>query len=152
MCGRSAAGLIASGVEPGDRVALFSRTRYEWTVIDYAIWTAGGVTVPIYETSSEEQVAWNTGDSGAVAIFVETRGTQGQARCGSRPASRRQERLPDRRRRPGQARGGRARHQRRGHRGSAKDRHAGQQRHNHLHLRHHRPPEGLRAHSREPAP
>ncbi len=67
-----AAGLIASGVEPGDRVALFSRTRYEWTVIDYAIWTAGGVTVPIYETSSEEQVAWNTGDSGSVAIFVET--------------------------------------------------------------------------------
>jgi len=67
-----AAGLIASGVEPGDRVALFSRTRYEWTVIDYAIWTAGGVTVPIYETSSEEQVSWNTGDSGSVAVFVET--------------------------------------------------------------------------------
>ena len=67
-----AAGLVAGGVEPGDRVALLSRTRYEWTVIDFAIWTAGGVTVPVYETSSAEQVAWNTGDSGAVAIFVET--------------------------------------------------------------------------------
>ncbi|MGZ4561765.1 MAG: AMP-dependent synthetase/ligase [Mycobacteriaceae bacterium] len=67
-----AAGLVAGGVEPGDRVALLSRTRYEWTVIDFAIWTAGAVTVPVYETSSAEQVAWNTGDSGAVAIFVET--------------------------------------------------------------------------------
>ncbi|MGZ4664155.1 MAG: AMP-dependent synthetase/ligase [Frankiaceae bacterium] len=67
-----AAGLMAAGVEPGDRVALLCRTRYEWTVIDYAIWTAGAVTVPVYETSSEEQVAWNTGDSGSVAIFVET--------------------------------------------------------------------------------
>lgn len=58
--------------EPGDRVALLSRTRHGWTVVDFAIWTAGGVTVPVYETSSAEQVAWNIGDSGAVAIFVET--------------------------------------------------------------------------------
>ena len=52
--------------------ALMSRTRYEWTLIDYAIWAAGAVTVPIYETSSAEQVAWILADSGAVACFVET--------------------------------------------------------------------------------
>jgi long-chain acyl-CoA synthetase len=67
-----ARGLIASGVEPGQRVALMSRTRYEWTLIDYAIWAAGGVTVPIYETSGPEQVQWILADSGAVACFVET--------------------------------------------------------------------------------
>ena len=47
-----AKGLVAAGVEPGDRVALLSKTRYEWTLFDYAIWFAGAVTVPIYETSS----------------------------------------------------------------------------------------------------
>ena len=67
-----AAGLVASGVGAGDRVGLMSRTRYEWTVCDYAIWTAGAVTVPIYETSSTEQVQWNLGDSGAVTVIVET--------------------------------------------------------------------------------
>ncbi|GAA3149087.1 AMP-dependent synthetase/ligase [Planomonospora alba] len=66
-----AKGLIAAGVEPGDRVALMSRTRYEWTVIDYAIWTAGAVSVPIYETSSADQVEWIVSDSGAKAVFVE---------------------------------------------------------------------------------
>jgi long-chain acyl-CoA synthetase len=67
-----ARGLIAAGVQVGDRVGLMSRTRYEWTLIDYAIWAAGAVTVPIYETSSAEQVAWILSDSGAVACFVET--------------------------------------------------------------------------------
>jgi long-chain acyl-CoA synthetase len=67
-----AKGLIAAGVSAGDRVALMSKTRYEWTLIDYAIWSAGGVTVPIYETSSAEQVAWILSDSGAVGCFVET--------------------------------------------------------------------------------
>ena len=67
-----AAGLIASGVGPGDRVGLMSKTRYEWTLCDYAIWTAGAVTVPIYETSSAQQVQWNLGDSGAVAVVVES--------------------------------------------------------------------------------
>ncbi|WP_440065241.1 AMP-dependent synthetase/ligase [Streptosporangium sp. OZ121] len=66
-----AKGLIAAGVEPGDRVALMSRTRYEWTVIDYAIWTAGAVGVPIYESSSADQVAWIISDSGAKAVFAE---------------------------------------------------------------------------------
>jgi long-chain acyl-CoA synthetase len=67
-----ASGLIASGIEPGQRVALMSKTRYEWTLIDYAIWAAGAVTVPIYETSSTEQVHWILSDSGAVAAVVET--------------------------------------------------------------------------------
>src|SRR5690349_12353581 len=67
-----AAGLVAAGLEPGDRVGLMSATRYEWTVIDYAIWSAGAVTVPVYETSSAEQVEWILGDSGAVACVVET--------------------------------------------------------------------------------
>ncbi|MEV4377709.1 AMP-dependent synthetase/ligase [Streptosporangium sp. NPDC049644] len=66
-----AKGLIAAGVEPGDRVALMSRTRYEWTVIDYAIWAAGAVSVPIYESSSADQVSWIISDSGAKAVFVE---------------------------------------------------------------------------------
>ena len=69
---RLAAGLIASGVQAGDRVALFSGTRFEWMLCDFAIWTAGGVTVPVYETSSAEQVEWILSDSGAVAAFVET--------------------------------------------------------------------------------
>ncbi len=68
----AARGLIASGVQPGDRVAVMSRTRYEWTLLDFAIWTAGGVTVPVYETSSASQVEWILGDSGAVAAVVET--------------------------------------------------------------------------------
>jgi long-chain acyl-CoA synthetase len=69
---RLAKGLIAAGVEPGDRVALMSRTRYEWTLIDYAIWAAGGVTVPVYETSSAYEVEWILSDSGARAAFAET--------------------------------------------------------------------------------
>lgn len=67
-----AAGLIASGLQPGDRIGLMSRTRYEWTLLDYAIWTAGGVTVPIYETSSSEQLQWILSDSEAKAAFLET--------------------------------------------------------------------------------
>jgi long-chain acyl-CoA synthetase len=70
---RSAAlGLIAEGVQPGDRVSIFSATRYEWTILDFAILAVGGVTVPIYETSSAEQVRWVLQDSGAVLVFPET--------------------------------------------------------------------------------
>ncbi|WP_350933912.1 AMP-dependent synthetase/ligase [Micromonospora mangrovi] len=69
-----ARGLVAAGINPGDRVALMSRTRYEWTLLDYAIWAAGAVTVPIYETSSAEQAAWILADSGAVAVVVESTG------------------------------------------------------------------------------
>ena len=67
-----AKGLIACGIEAGDRVGLMSRTRYEWTLVDYAIWFAGAVSVPIYETSSAEQVQWMLSDSGAVAVVLES--------------------------------------------------------------------------------
>jgi long-chain acyl-CoA synthetase len=66
-----AKGLVAAGVQAGDRVALQARTRYEWTVCDFAIWTAGAVVVPVYETSSADQVAWILSDSGARAAIVE---------------------------------------------------------------------------------
>jgi long-chain acyl-CoA synthetase len=72
-----AKGLIAAGIEPGDRVALMSRTRYEWTLIDYAIWAAGAATVPVYETSSADQVEWMLSDSAACAAFAEN-GTHSQ--------------------------------------------------------------------------
>ena len=66
-----AKGLIAAGIEVGDRVAVISKTRYEWTLLDYATWFAGAVSVPIYETSSAEQIAWILADSGARAIVAE---------------------------------------------------------------------------------
>jgi long-chain acyl-CoA synthetase len=69
-----AKGLVTAGIEPGDRVALMSRTRYEWTLIDYAVWAAGAVTVPVYDTSSAEQVEWILSDSGAKAAFAENSG------------------------------------------------------------------------------
>jgi long-chain acyl-CoA synthetase len=67
-----AKGLIAAGVGTGDRVALMSRTRYEWTLVDYALWMTGAVVVPIYETSSAEQAEWILADSAATAVFAET--------------------------------------------------------------------------------
>jgi long-chain acyl-CoA synthetase len=66
-----AKGLIASGIKPGDAVAIMSRTRYEWPMIDFAVWFAGAVSVPIYETSSPSQIEWILQDSDAVAFFVE---------------------------------------------------------------------------------
>ncbi|WP_396230806.1 AMP-binding protein, partial [Frankia sp. EI5c] len=69
---RTAAGLVALGLRPGDRFAIMSRTRYEWTVLDYAVWAAGAVTVPIYETSSADQIEWIISDSGTVLAAVET--------------------------------------------------------------------------------
>ncbi|RKT18361.1 long-chain acyl-CoA synthetase [Streptomyces sp. 1114.5] len=68
----AAKGLVAAGIGPGDRVGIMSRTRYEWTLLDFAIWSAGAITVPVYETSSPEQVEWILGDSGAVAVLTET--------------------------------------------------------------------------------
>ncbi|MFD9702260.1 AMP-dependent synthetase/ligase [Lentzea sp. NPDC059081] len=66
-----AKGLVAAGIELGDRVGLVSKTRYEWSLLDFAIWAAGGVVVPIYETSSADQIEWILSDSGAKAVFVE---------------------------------------------------------------------------------
>ena len=68
----TAKGLIAAGVGIGDRVAIMSRTRYEWTILDFAIWFAGAVVVPIYDTSSAEQIDWILNDSSSVGIIVET--------------------------------------------------------------------------------
>jgi long-chain acyl-CoA synthetase len=68
----AALGLIAEGVNAGDRVAILSATRYEWVILDYAILAIGGVTVPIYETSSADQVRWVLEDSGAVLAFTES--------------------------------------------------------------------------------
>ncbi|MET7771692.1 long-chain fatty acid--CoA ligase [Nocardia sp. NPDC005366] len=68
----TAKGLIANGVQVGDRVAVMSRTRYEWTLLDFAIWCAGAVVVPVYETSSTDQLRWIVSDSGAIVIITET--------------------------------------------------------------------------------
>lgn len=68
-----AKGLIASGVEHGDRVVLLSNTRYEWSLLDFAIWAAGAVSVPIYPSSSLSQIQWIVEDSGAVLAITETR-------------------------------------------------------------------------------
>jgi long-chain acyl-CoA synthetase len=67
-----AKGLIASGIEPGDRIGLLSSTRYEWSLVDFAAWYAGAFVVPVYETSSPHQVKHILEDSGASAIVVET--------------------------------------------------------------------------------
>ena len=68
----AAKGFIAAGIQAGDRIAIMARTRYEWTILDFAAWFAGAVVVPIYETSSAEQVDWILNDSGSVALIVET--------------------------------------------------------------------------------
>jgi len=68
----TAKGLIAAGIGIGDRVAIMARTRYEWTILDFAIWYAGAVVVPIYDTSSAEQIDWILNDSSTVGIIVET--------------------------------------------------------------------------------
>jgi len=67
-----AKGIIANGVGAGERIGVMSRTCYEWTLVDFAIWYAGCVSVPVYETSSAEQIQWMLSDSGAVAVFLES--------------------------------------------------------------------------------
>ncbi|MFE5263111.1 AMP-dependent synthetase/ligase [Streptomyces coelicoflavus] len=66
-----AKGLIASGISPGDRVAILARTRYEWTVFSYALWAVGAEVVPVYPTSSRDQVEWILRDAGCVGVLVE---------------------------------------------------------------------------------
>jgi long-chain acyl-CoA synthetase len=67
-----AKGFIAAGVQTGQRVAIMSHTSYDWTLVDFALWFAGAVSVPIYETSSPSQMAWILSDSGSVAVFLES--------------------------------------------------------------------------------
>ena len=66
-----AKGMIAAGIRPGDRVGIMSRTRFEWTVIDFAIWYAGAISVPVYETNAPAQASWALSHSEATAVFVE---------------------------------------------------------------------------------
>ena len=66
-----AKGLIEAGIEPGDRIAIMSRTRYEWTLLDFAAWAAGAVVVPVYPTASAEQAAWAIRDAGVRAVIAE---------------------------------------------------------------------------------
>jgi len=67
-----AKGFVAEGIEPGQLIGLMCKTRYEWTLIDFAVWFAGAILVPIYETSAPAQIQWNLSDSGATALIVET--------------------------------------------------------------------------------
>ena len=67
-----AKGFVAAGIQPGDKIGLICRTRYEWTLIDFAVWFAGAILVPIYDTSSPHQIQWDMEDSGAIAIITET--------------------------------------------------------------------------------
>ncbi len=69
-----ARGFVAAGVQAGDRVGIMAKTRYEWTVTDFALWSVAAVPVPIYETSSADQVGWILSDAQAVGCVVETRG------------------------------------------------------------------------------
>ena len=66
-----AKGLISAGIQPGQAVAIMSRTRYEWSLVDFAIWYAGAVSVPIYETSAPAQMEWILSNSDSVALFIE---------------------------------------------------------------------------------
>ncbi|MFE8952698.1 AMP-dependent synthetase/ligase [Streptomyces althioticus] len=78
-----AKGLVAAGLEPGDRVAVMSRTRYEWTLLDFAIWAAGGQTVPVYPTSSADQVEWIVRDAGVRYVVTETPDNTATVRAGA---------------------------------------------------------------------
>ncbi len=67
-----AKGFVAAGIEPGDKVGFLARTTYEWTLVDFALFFAGAVMVPVYETSSASQVSWILSDSGAIAVLTES--------------------------------------------------------------------------------
>src|SRR3954465_3433213 len=152
-----ARGLIDLGLEPGERVALLCTTRVEWSLIDFAITSAGGVVVPIYPTNSPDECAWVIGDSESRFVIVEDE-AQGAKVAAVRDrlpkledvlaiddfdALRERGRKHDAANLPGGAAPppptGRARRRRRA-RGRV---------HDHLHLGHHRPAQGLRAHARQ---
>lgn len=67
-----AKGFAAAGIEPGDKIGFIARTTYDWTLVDFALFFAGAVMVPIYETSSPAQIQWNLSDSGAIACITES--------------------------------------------------------------------------------
>ena len=145
-----ARGLIAADVAAGDRVAIMSHTRYEWTLLDYALWSVGAVVVPIYETSSAEQAEWILSDSAARAVIVETEAFDADDLGRPRPAARARARLAAAGG-PGQADRRQLRRQRRDRRRAGDRGRRGRSGHDHLHLGHHRAAQGVRAHPREPA-
>ena len=67
-----AKGFVVAGIQPGDKIGIMCKTRFEWTLIDFAVWYAGAVLVPVYETSAPSQILWNLTDSGAIGIITET--------------------------------------------------------------------------------
>ncbi|MCZ0710618.1 long-chain fatty acid--CoA ligase [Microbacterium paraoxydans] len=67
-----AKGFAAAGIQPGEKVGFLARTTYEWSLVDFALFYAGAVMVPIYETSSPSQIQWILEDSGAIALLVES--------------------------------------------------------------------------------
>ena len=144
-----AKGLVASGVAAGDRVALISRTRYEWTLVDYAIWFAGAVSVPVYETSSAAQVGHVLRDSGACAVVAEgpthlSRIAEVRADLDElRHVWSIEDNAVDVLTRLGADIAGRRA------RGTTYDGHPARPRHDHLHVRHHRQPQGLHADPRQ---
>ncbi len=149
-----AKGLVACGVEPGDRVALMSHTRLEWMIVDLAVMSAGAVTVPVYETSSVEQLAWILEDSGAVAAVVETAGMLALYHDVREEASTLSTGLHDRTGRwsggPRRSRNARHRCGRRRHRPPIRcARRAGRSDRD-LHVRNDRQAEGMRADARQP--
>ena len=165
---RSALGLIDLGIEPGERVCILANTRPEWSYADMAATSAGAVVVPIYQTNSPEECLWVISDSDACAIVCEDDAAAREDRRDPRPAAATCARSSsiDRRRRRGDggdARGRRARARSRWTRSASADAHAraeelearraavkpGGPVHVHLHLRHDRPAEGLRAHARQ---
>ena len=138
-----AKGLVAAGIETGDRVALISKTRYEWTLVDYAIWFAGAVTVPVYETSSRRADRVDPGRLRRPAVVAE--GPAHTARIAERRVEPRlaQPRVVPRGQRHRGATPSRRGHLRRRPRGPAYDGDAARPGHHHLHLR--APPAGPRA-------
>ena len=144
-----AKGLVARGVEPGDRVAIMSRTRYEWTVVDFAVWAAGAVGVPVYETSSAEQVQLDPVRLGrAGRRRRDARARRARRRGARRPAAPHR-RLDPRRRRPRGTRVGGSRCRRR--RGRPPHGAGGRVRpgDDHLHVGHDRTAQGRRADARQ---
>lgn len=81
-----AKGLMAAGLEAGGRVALFGSTSYEWTLCDYAIWFAGGVSVPFYDSSSADQLAWMITDADVSYALVQTDDHASRSRAGAQEA------------------------------------------------------------------
>ncbi|MEV8240937.1 AMP-dependent synthetase/ligase [Microbacterium testaceum] len=67
-----AKGFVAAGIQPGEKVAFIARTTYDWTLVDFALFYAGAIMVPVYETSSPSQISWIVSDSGAIAVVVES--------------------------------------------------------------------------------